>query len=1415
MNNKNKFLVNTLAIMSACYLSNIAAQVPTSQYWTDYLASRSGNSDLRKPADTLADNKVMPNFSYVGYEFGNHSLPTEGFSGYGDLIPEFDPILSNHKIFNVINFGAIPDDSISDKQAIKNTLAAAQAYLADAVRSVDSQGVPSFDKGAIVYFPKGKFLVNEDSDMSEFNLYQGNKGSGDDKARNKAACEQPFFVYANNIIIRGAGSGETGTELYMKNHFTTPYENIMYSNAHLFMVGPFPEDYWRSGAATNTQHCDVKGQWKTSAEIIKTHITSTINLRDSSRTIVVEDASSFTSGQWVRLRGFDQRADSINASVSPYLVESAWSKLKKGLDERQINRIVSIDYSNNSVTLAAPLLAGIDAKIAGGNWTLESHNHSESIGFEHLTIKGNAVADFSHHQDYIHDNGWSALLYNRTQNSWVKDVRFTSMSEGIQVKNVAANTIQDVTFDGNRGHLSFGLEVSSSVLALNIHEPSSYWHGAGPSSHSSGNVFLNYAFNADTAPNIHASQPRQNLYDNISGGWSQGHWGGASSSQPNHLNHLIFWNQTNNSDSKKDFEFMQTNGIYGRIIMPYLVGNHGKSLPIAKRQAYADSQNNGNQHGDALQAYVESMDSVVKPYSLYESQVKQRFGELPAWLVNATNKVRYIKVTALSEAGDNSDLSKSKVTVLDRFGYQITQSSIEFSTYPSSKIIDLGDFYQASAISFTPDNTEYGRLTGIQIDSRAYAQNDWQQVHSNKQFAGNGEKQTIEIVKPVYKKISYETPPPVVEPPYEGPIVEQVDGLSFSGAGEYVELSDIDYGEGNKFTVALWTKFGAQDTDAFILRKSDYGTKNPVYIAATKTGYIQAGVNGIVASKSGISDDKWHHITMVLDGTVLKLYVDGILKSTKTNIVPVSNDRQITVGGSPSGKRSFKGDVDDVRIYQSALSADDVFNLTNQPRIQSAAQMNADLCFSANEVDLAAYLPLQDKKDLTCNAASDNEVDKGKLINSPTWIVTLVPAPDVNKVEQVEGLSFSGTGDYVELSDINYGTGDKFSVALWTRFGAQNTDAFIIRKSDYGTGNPFYIAATKTGYIQAKVNGRGPSKSGMWDGKWHHITMVLNGTELSLYVDGILTSKVGDIVPVSNSKNITIGGAPSAKRSFKGDVDDIRIYQSVLTSEQVAIIAGQSRIKPTFELDNNLCFSHKEASLVVYLPLQDKQDLTCNTVNQNVSDTGLLVNYPQWITTMVNDTDNDTVADIDDAFPLAAAEWLDTDSDGMGNNADPDDDNDGVADIDDAFPLDAAEWLDTDSDGTGNNADLDDDNDGVADTDDAFPLDATEWLDTDSDGTGNNADLDDDNDGVLDEHDLHLGIVVGTVVFNSVETGITERVNENGVPLSVLLSNKLAELSNSSNHGEFINEMTRYIKNLHKSGLINKQEWKLLKDIIH
>ena len=133
---------------------------------------------------------------------------------------------------------------------------------------------------------------------------------------------------------------------------------------------------------------------------------------------------------------------------------------------------------------------------------------------------------------------------------------------------------------------------------------------------------------------------------------------------------------------------------------------------------------------------------------------------------------------------------------------------------------------------------------------------------------------------------------------------------------------------------------------------------------------------------------------------------------------------------------------------------------------------------------------------------------------------------------------------------------------------------------------------------------------------------------------------------------------------------------------------------------------------------------------------------PEFLLRMADDADGDFRPDIDDAFPLDPLEWLDTDNDGVGNNADTDDDGDGVEDASDTFPLDPAETLDTDNDGVGNNADTDDDDDGVEDASDAFPLDASESVDTD-DGIGNNADTDDDNDFIIDSQDAYPEISIG------------------------------------------------------------------------
>lgn len=128
---------------------------------------------------------------------------------------------------------------------------------------------------------------------------------------------------------------------------------------------------------------------------------------------------------------------------------------------------------------------------------------------------------------------------------------------------------------------------------------------------------------------------------------------------------------------------------------------------------------------------------------------------------------------------------------------------------------------------------------------------------------------------------------------------------------------------------------------------------------------------------------------------------------------------------------------------------------------------------------------------------------------------------------------------------------------------------------------------------------------------------------------------------------------------------------------------------------------------------------------------------------LIFDKDGDGVEDEQDAFPDNQFESLDTDSDGIGNNADDDDDNDGWSDADEkrlnTDPLNADEVpADLDGDHITDSEDSDRDGDGVENSQDAFPDNSTESVDTDGDGTGNNADSDDDNDGWSDTDEVRL-----------------------------------------------------------------------------
>ena len=127
-------------------------------------------------------------------------------------------------------------------------------------------------------------------------------------------------------------------------------------------------------------------------------------------------------------------------------------------------------------------------------------------------------------------------------------------------------------------------------------------------------------------------------------------------------------------------------------------------------------------------------------------------------------------------------------------------------------------------------------------------------------------------------------------------------------------------------------------------------------------------------------------------------------------------------------------------------------------------------------------------------------------------------------------------------------------------------------------------------------------------------------------------------------------------------------------------------------------------------------------------------------------------------------------------------------------------------------------NDGVSQTPDAT-RNADSWYqnggwlnaapDFDSDGLSDIVDTDDDNDGVEDADDLHLGLVSGNVMVDGQEVNIADRVNQQGVPLSVQIA-KGFSACHTANSKFVVLCKAKAIKQLRKDRVISNAESRLL-----
>ena len=83
---------------------------------------------------------------------------------------------------------------------------------------------------------------------------------------------------------------------------------------------------------------------------------------------------------------------------------------------------------------------------------------------------------------------------------------------------------------------------------------------------------------------------------------------------------------------------------------------------------------------------------------------------------------------------------------------------------------------------------------------------------------------------------------------------------------------------------------------------------------------------GFLFSETVITDGQWHRIGLVWDGSLRKLYVDGVevAEDTQPGLEGSQMGLYIGTGKAMAPGTYFSGLIDDVRIYRRALSADEI-----------------------------------------------------------------------------------------------------------------------------------------------------------------------------------------------------------------------------------------------------------------------------------------------------------------------------------------------------------------------------------------------------------------------------------------------------------------------------------------------------------
>lgn len=164
------------------------------------------------------------------------------------------------------------------------------------------------------------------------------------------------------------------------------------------------------------------------------------------------------------------------------------------------------------------------------------------------------------------------------------------------------------------------------------------------------------------------------------------------------------------------------------------------------------------------------------------------------------------------------------------------------------------------------------------------------------------------------------------------------NAYSFNGGSMGIITQEFDSREFNSISISLWFKAKASDlaTHDFLIQ----GALGVIYVDFLKKGSIVSAFDGTAnnntvadATTTSLTDNQWHHVVGTNDGLNTQVYIDNVLEASYSEYF-YKGKSGINIGGN-----DFIGLIDDIRIYQGAVSVKMVDALYNETVVAGVGEV--------------------------------------------------------------------------------------------------------------------------------------------------------------------------------------------------------------------------------------------------------------------------------------------------------------------------------------------------------------------------------------------------------------------------------------------------------------------------------------------